>query len=202
MNVFRRLVWAGLGVFGVTLLVVVWRYQPPKLVVSQAPVPVKTVATPTPGTSATGPKPTNTPGAGGGPTPTPTGTAGIPSPSPGTKTTPTPTPGPGRTPTTTPISTQTPNQGPYHNGTYTGSTYQAVGYGPVQVQVVISGGYITDVVFAHMPGGPYQSHTDYAEPILKSETLQAQSANINTVSGATQDSDAYKSSLSSALSQA
>jgi uncharacterized protein with FMN-binding domain len=72
----------------------------------------------------------------------------------------------------------------------------------VQVTAVISNGYITDIVFDQMPSGPNQPHTDYAEPILRNETLQAQSASINTVSGATQDSDAYKSSLGSALALA
>ena len=42
----------------------------------------------------------------------------------------------------------------------------------------------------------------WAVPILRSETLQAQSANINAVSGATETTDAYIQSLQSALSQA
>jgi uncharacterized protein with FMN-binding domain len=72
----------------------------------------------------------------------------------------------------------------------------------VQVKAVISNGYITNVVFLQMPsGGNSGSVTAYAEPLLLQETLQVQSASINTVSGATQDSQAYKSSLADALSQ-
>jgi uncharacterized protein with FMN-binding domain len=207
---FKRLIWAGLGMLGVTVLVVIWRYKPPKLVATQAPVLVTAVATPTPSTVGVGSKSVNTPAAGTGPTPKP-GASTTPTPIPVGSSTPTPTTAPGHTPTPTPAPTHTPaptptttptptpNQGPYKNGSYTGSTYQAVGYGPVQIKVVISNGYITDVVFLQMPSGSSQTHTDYAEPILKSETLQAQSASINTVSGATQTSGAYKSSLNSAL---
>jgi uncharacterized protein with FMN-binding domain len=41
-----------------------------------------------------------------------------------------------------------------------------------------------------------------AVPLLKQETLQAQSANIDTVSGATMTSEAYIQSLQAALKKA
>src|SRR6266566_1473042 len=55
----------------------------------------------------------------------------------------------------------------------------------------------------------YPNHTDrsvyintQALPILKSEALQAQSANINLVSGASNTSDAFAASLQSAILKA
>src|SRR6266568_7715844 len=55
----------------------------------------------------------------------------------------------------------------------------------------------------------YPNHTDRsiyinqtALPILKAETLRAQSANINMVSGATDSSDAFAQSLQSAILKA
>lgn len=91
----------------------------------------------------------------------------------------------------------------YKDGSFTGSTVD-VGYGPVQVKAVISGGKLTDVKFLQMP---YDRQTSaeiasQAEPILLQEALQAQSANIDTVSGATSDSDGFAQSLQSALDQA
>ncbi|HEX6506993.1 MAG TPA: ferric reductase-like transmembrane domain-containing protein [Chloroflexota bacterium] len=76
-------------------------------------------------------------------------------------------------------------------------------YGPVQVTITASGKKITSVAVAISPQDPRsQSIETGAIPMLKQETLQAQSANINTVSGATVVSDAYIQSLQSALSRA
>jgi uncharacterized protein with FMN-binding domain len=91
----------------------------------------------------------------------------------------------------------------YKDGTYSGETVD-VGFGPVQVQAVVSGGKLTAVNFLQMPSDQHHSQeiTAQAEPILRSEALAAQSANINTVSGATQDSDGFVKSLTAALNQA
>jgi uncharacterized protein with FMN-binding domain len=91
----------------------------------------------------------------------------------------------------------------YKNGVYAGSSADAF-YGNVQVQVTISGGKISDVSFLDYPQDRGRSVTinTFAMPILKSETISAQSANIDTVSGATQTSRAFVESLTSALAQA
>jgi uncharacterized protein with FMN-binding domain len=88
------------------------------------------------------------------------------------------------------------------SATYAGTTAQTQ-YGPVQVTVTTSGKKITAVAAAISPQDPRSEAIEtQAIPILKQETLQAQSASINTVSGATVVSDAYIQSLQSALSKA
>ena len=74
-------------------------------------------------------------------------------------------------------------------------------FGPVQVQVTISAGTITDVTALQMPSrdGHSQRIAELAEPILRQEALQAQSAQIDLLSGATYTSEAYAESLQSAL---
>jgi len=68
--------------------------------------------------------------------------------------------------------------------------------GPVQLQVTFTGTKITAVKMLQQPNHP---QTTAAVPKLIAETLQAQSADIDTVSGATITSDAYKSSLQAAI---
>ncbi|MDT8915634.1 FMN-binding protein [Amycolatopsis sp. PS_44_ISF1] len=69
-------------------------------------------------------------------------------------------------------------------------------FGTVQVQVSFSGSRITDVQLLQQP----QSGRGVgALPRLREEALQAQSANIDTVSGATQTSESYIRSLQAAL---
>lgn len=89
------------------------------------------------------------------------------------------------------------------DGTYTG---QSVGtrFGDVQVQVTVSGGSIADVTALHLTDSDGRSVqiSNRAAPILKQEVLASQSANVANVSGATYTSQAYLSSLQSALDQA
>ena len=108
----------------------------------------------------------------------------------------TPTP----TPTPTPVSTP---QGQYVDGTYTGSTADAY-YGNIQVQVTISRGMIADVQFLQYPSDRSTSRyiNQQAMPILRQEAIQAQSAQVDGVSGASDTSAAFQQSLASALSQA
>lgn len=103
----------------------------------------------------------------------------------------------------TPATTPGAPPVPYKDGTYTGSAADNA-YGTVQVQAVVSGGKITQVNFLQMPSDQEHSQevTAQAEPILQSEAISAQSAQIDTVSGATQDTEAFTQSLQSALSQA
>ncbi|HEY2043075.1 MAG TPA: FMN-binding protein [Jatrophihabitans sp.] len=77
-------------------------------------------------------------------------------------------------------------------------------YGVVQVQVVVTGTKIQNVSFLQLTADDprSQSINDQAGPILLQETLSAQNANINTVSGATYTSEGYLQSLQSALDQA
>jgi uncharacterized protein with FMN-binding domain len=77
-------------------------------------------------------------------------------------------------------------------------------YGPVQVEVVISGGRLQDVIALQLPGGdPHSSSINArAEPILRERALAAQSANIDVVSGATFTWSGYTRSLQAALDSA
>lgn len=95
------------------------------------------------------------------------------------------------------------NKGMYKDGTYIGDSVDAY-YGYVQVKVVISGGKITDVIFLDYPQDRSTSIriNNRAMPILIKETLTAQSAKVNAVSGASETSPAFIQSLKSALAQA
>jgi uncharacterized protein with FMN-binding domain len=84
----------------------------------------------------------------------------------------------------------------------TGPTEQ-YGYGTLAVKVTVIGTKITDL---STPG--HYEHAQYSQqlaaqviPMLRSEVLQAQSANINGISGATYTSEAYATSLQAALDQ-
>jgi len=89
------------------------------------------------------------------------------------------------------------------DGTYTGTSSQTR-YGPVQVQITVSGGRITDAQAVDYPNsnGRDRQINGTAIPRLVSETIQAQSSKIQMVSGATYTSDGYLSSLQSAIDQA
>lgn len=88
------------------------------------------------------------------------------------------------------------------SGTFTGSAVQNP-FGEVQVQITLTGGKITDVTALQLPThGRSGFISQDVAPILQGEALSAQSANIDTVSGATYTSDAYAQSLQSAIDQA
>lgn len=86
--------------------------------------------------------------------------------------------------------------------TVTGSSVDTR-YGPVQVQIVITDGKITSATAVQYPSGNGrdQEINSYAVPTLQQESVQANSANIDMVSGATYTSNGYISSLQSALSK-
>jgi uncharacterized protein with FMN-binding domain len=77
-------------------------------------------------------------------------------------------------------------------------------YGIVQVKITVSGKKITNVGFVQLTAfdGRSQQINSGAAPILLRETLEAQSANINSVSGASYTSQGYAQSLQSALDKA
>ena len=87
--------------------------------------------------------------------------------------------------------------------TYTGDVAQTR-WGPVQVEITVKSGTITAVDVVQYPSGNNkdQEINDYALPVLVQDTLQAQSAKIDMVSGATVTSGGYVESLQSALDQA
>jgi uncharacterized protein with FMN-binding domain len=118
------------------------------------------------------------------PTPAPTTTGAGPEPDPTTSTAPT---------TSTPGAAKT----------YTGSV-ASTRWGNVQVTITVADGKITDVAVPVYPteNGRDQEINAYALPVLRQETLAAQSANIDTVSGATVTSDGYLQSLQAALDAA
>jgi uncharacterized protein with FMN-binding domain len=87
--------------------------------------------------------------------------------------------------------------------TVTGATAQTK-YGPVQVRITLTGSRITGASAVQSPDETARSKdiNSTAVPKLNQETLQAQSADIDTVSGATYTSAGYKQSLQSALDRA
>ncbi len=111
----------------------------------------------------------------------------------------TPSPAPTQTPTPTPAQTA----GAYKDGSYTGSVANAY-YGNVQVKAIVQGGQLSDVQVLQYPSdrGTSREINGAAMPQLVQEAIQAQSANVNVVSGATQSSGAFQQSLASALAQA
>ncbi|WP_431843608.1 FMN-binding protein [Calidifontibacter indicus] len=89
------------------------------------------------------------------------------------------------------------------SGTFTGDSVDTR-WGPVQVQITVSGGKITAVQAVVYPtDNPRDVEiNNQALPILADEAVKAQSSQIDTVSGATVTSDGYISSLQSAIDKA
>jgi len=111
--------------------------------------------------------------------------------------------GAARSAPTAPAPAGTPTPAPDGSTVVDGSVAQTR-WGPVQVQVKISGGKIVDVTTLQVPNGNRRDDeiNSSAVPQLRSEVLSAQSARINTVSGATVTSDGYRQSLQAALDAA
>jgi uncharacterized protein with FMN-binding domain len=86
---------------------------------------------------------------------------------------------------------------------YTGPVVQTR-WGPVQVKITVQGGKLTKVTILQQPSGNSRDAeiNNYALPILINESLTAQSANIDMVSGATVTSSGYVQSLQAALDEA
>jgi uncharacterized protein with FMN-binding domain len=87
------------------------------------------------------------------------------------------------------------------NGTFTGPSVN-VNYGNVQVKITVVNGRITDAVAIKAPTGKNDRWTNMAVPILKEQTLQAQSANIQGASGASYTSYGWFTSLQGAIALA
>jgi hypothetical protein len=80
----------------------------------------------------------------------------------------------------------------------------ATRWGDVQVAITVDGSTITDVTVPVYPtgNGKDQRINAYALPILISDTLDAQSADIDMITGATVTSEGYVRSLQGALDRA
>jgi len=87
------------------------------------------------------------------------------------------------------------------SGTFTGPAI-FVNYGTVQVKITVANGHITDAVAVQAPSGRNDRYTQMAVPILKQQTLAAQSANIKGASGASYTSYGWFKSLQGALADA
>ena len=89
------------------------------------------------------------------------------------------------------------------SGTYKGTAVQTR-FGPVQVQITVANGKITDVTALQLTNTDRKSIqiSNRAAPLLRSKVLAAQSADVQTVSGATITSDAYLTSLQAAIDAA
>jgi uncharacterized protein with FMN-binding domain len=89
------------------------------------------------------------------------------------------------------------------SGTFDGETVETR-FGPVQVEIVVADGRITDVEALQLTDqdGRSVAISQSAAPVLRQEALAAQSADIQGVSGATYTSEGYTTSLQSAIDKA
>jgi uncharacterized protein with FMN-binding domain len=111
--------------------------------------------------------------------------------------------GTGTPPTVGPITTTgvPPGTG-LTAGTFTGSAVTHK-YGTLQITIVVSGGAISDIRWAYETSLPLSKTINAdALPKLRTEALSLQSARVQTVSGATYTSGAYRTSLQSAIDKA
>jgi uncharacterized protein with FMN-binding domain len=102
-----------------------------------------------------------------------------------------------------PAQTSGPVRLPAGDYTVTGPTEDTF-FGPVQVRIKVSGTKIVDVTAVETPNlhGRSIYINEQATPMLRQQVLQAQSAAIDGVGGATITSEAYAQSLQAAIDQA
>ena len=91
----------------------------------------------------------------------------------------------------------------YADGVYTGPPADAY-YGIIQIQALVQGGQLTALKVLKYPSDRQTSIAinRQALPMLRDEVIAAQSANVDTISGATLTSAAFIKSLGKALEQA
>jgi uncharacterized protein with FMN-binding domain len=109
----------------------------------------------------------------------------------------------GSSPSSSSSSSTSSSSGSTSSKTFTGPSVNTR-WGPVQVAITVANGKITAVSVPVYPNGNGrdQEINAFALPTLVQETLQAQSADIQTVSGATVTTGGYLQSLQSALDAA
>jgi uncharacterized protein with FMN-binding domain len=110
-----------------------------------------------------------------------------------------PTSNPSVAPTVAP--TATPTKPVAAAGSFTGSVANTR-YGPVQVKITVQNGKIVDAQAVKAPSGSNDRYTQMAVPRLREQTIAAQSANIQGVSGASFTSFGWYTSLVSAIAKA
>jgi uncharacterized protein with FMN-binding domain len=106
------------------------------------------------------------------------------------------------------VATPSPSA-PKASGKLPPGTYTITGpsiatkHGAIQVRISVVAGRLTDVVAVQVSAGGRSTEINrWAVPILREEALVAQSAHIDTVSGATNTSEAYRQSLQAAIDAA
>jgi uncharacterized protein with FMN-binding domain len=87
------------------------------------------------------------------------------------------------------------------DGSFTGDPI-SIRYGTVQVKITVQGGKIVDAQAVKAPTGSNDRYTQMAVPRLREQTIAAQSANIQGVSGASFTSYGWYKSLVSAIAKA
>ncbi|MGE5264753.1 MAG: FMN-binding protein [Acidobacteriota bacterium] len=102
-----------------------------------------------------------------------------------------------------PTSVPKTANGQYKDGTFTGPSVNAM-WGLVRVQAVVQGGQLKNVQVLDYPSDRRTSQriNQQVLPWLQTEVIQAQSANVDIISGATLTSQAYMRSLQVALNNA
>ena len=109
---------------------------------------------------------------------------------------------PGATAAPTAAATQTaPQPSGATDGSFTGDPI-TIRYGTVQVKITVQGGKIVDAQAVKAPTGSNDRYTQMAVPRLREQTIAAQSANIQGVSGASFTSYGWYKSLVSAIAKA
>ena len=103
--------------------------------------------------------------------------------------------------TPAPVKTTAAQSTKAASGTFIGDSVD-VRYGYVQVKITVENGKITDAQAVQAPSGRNDRWTQMAVPILRQQTLQAQSAQISGASGASFTSYGWYTSLVSALAKA
>jgi len=121
--------------------------------------------------------------------------------------TPTAAPTQSQTPTAAPTQSQTPAAAAVkstpkgNSGTFVGTSV-FVQYGYVQVELTVENGKITDARALQAPNGRSDRFSQYAIPVLRQQTLNAQSSKIQGASGASYTSWGWYTSLQAALVKA
>jgi len=108
---------------------------------------------------------------------------------------------PTKNPTTAPTAAPTKAPSGATDGSFTGDAV-TMRYGIVQVKITVQNGKITDAQAVKAPTGSNDRYTQMAVPRLREQTITAQSANIQGVSGASFTSYGWYTSLVSAIAKA
>lgn len=105
-------------------------------------------------------------------------------------------------PTGDPTGLATTRAAPSSSATYSGSVFSTP-FGPIQLEATITDGVITDINWLALPHDRHSaSINNRAAPALVEEALAAQSATVDSISGASWTSEGFRYSLQSILDEA